>query len=165
MFYIRIYLIVSITALMLAAVFIFVLKEQKPKSDTLLLEISNTISGRTYTKRSVKTGDEFAIEFIHSVNKNPVREIFKIEDGMIHISAVRFYSYGAGMQTELEEGQMISRDGDAMIISGFNRAFTELNYIIGTESDHLLLINGRSISLRSLCGKNAHITIKIIMPE
>jgi len=74
---------------------------------------------------------------------------------------VRFYSFGAGMQSDLEEGQTLSRDGDAVVISGLNRTFTELNYIVGTISDHLLLINGRSISLRELCGRNAHVTLRI----
>jgi hypothetical protein len=73
----------------------------------------------------------------------------------------RFYSFGAGMQTELEEGQQISRDGDAYVITGFNQTFTELNYIIGTVSDHLILIDEERISLRDLCGMNTHVTLRI----
>ena len=76
-------------------------------------------------------------------------------------TAVRFYSFGAGMQTELEEGQQLSRDGDAFVITGLDRIFTELHYIVGTVSDHLLLINGERISLRDMCGRNAHVTLRI----
>jgi hypothetical protein len=65
------------------------------------------------------------------------------------------------MQSDLEEGQTLIQDGDAMIISGFRVSSKELNYIIGTVSDHLLFINGETISLRELCGKNAHINIRI----
>ena len=123
------------------------------------LAILDSASGKTLRRWSMDEGSEFAIEFIHSVNNSPVRETFRIENGMIRPVAVRFYSFGAGMPAEPEEGQQLSRDGDALVISGFKRSFSELNYIVGTVSDHLLLVNGLSISLRDLCGKNAHITI------
>ena len=71
---------------------------------------------------------EFAIEFIHSVNQSPVREVFKAAGTEIQPVSVRFYSFGAGMQTNAEEGQTLSRDNDAMVITGFNHTFTKLNY-------------------------------------
>lgn len=126
-----------------------------------VLEIKDTASGRVYGRRQVTGGDEFAIEFVHSVHQSPVREVYQVNDGTIQAVSVRFFSFGAGMQSGLEEGQTISRDGDALVISGINRSFTELNYIVGTVSDHLLLINGETISLTGLCGKNAHITLRI----
>ena len=106
-------------------------------------------------------GDEFAVEFVHSVNQSPVREVYKIEGNEIRAVSVRFFSFGAGMLSDIEEGQTMSRDGDAMIISGLNCGFAELDYIVGTVSDHLLFINGDTISLRDLCGKNAHIALRI----
>jgi len=124
------------------------------------LEIRESESGKIYERRVVGNGGEFAIEFIHSVNQSPVRETFKLEGRHIRPLSVRFYSFGAGMRTDLEEGQTLERDGDALIITGFNRSYDELNYIVGTVSDHVLLINGETISLRELCGKNAHITLR-----
>ena len=125
------------------------------------IEIVNASGGRVYGRLPIEDGGEFAIEFIHSVNNSPVRETFKVQGKRIKPVAVRFFSFGAGMQTELEEGMSMSRDGDAMIITGFPRAFGELNYIIGTVSDHLLLLDGQIISLREMCGKNAHVTIRV----
>jgi hypothetical protein len=113
-----------------------------------------------YERRAVDKRGEFAIEFVHSVNQSPVRETFKLEGRTIRPVSVRFYAFGAGMQTDWEEGQTMERDGDAMIITGFDRAFNELHYIVGTVSDHLLMIGGETISLRELCGKNAHITLR-----
>jgi len=124
------------------------------------LVIRDSESGRVYERRAVGDGGEFAIEFIHSVNQSPVRETFRLDGRHIRPLSVRFYSFGAGMNTGLEDGQIMERDGDAVIITGFNRAFDELNYIVGTVSDHLLIINGETVSLRELCGKNAHITIR-----
>jgi len=124
------------------------------------LEIRDSNSGKVYQRYHLDKDSEFAIEFIHSVNASPVRETFVIAGGTIKPVSVRFYAFGAGMQSELEAGQVMNRDGDAMIISGFNRASSELHYIVGTVSDHLLYINGDTISLRNLCGQNAHITLR-----
>jgi len=125
-----------------------------------VLEIVNADSGRVYDRRLIETGGEFSIEFIHSVNQSPVRETFIIESGMIKPAAVRFYSFGAGMLSDMEEGMTMSRDGDAFVITGFNRQVKELNYIVGTVSNHMFLINDDSISLKDLCGRNAHITFR-----
>ena len=126
-----------------------------------VLQIKDADSGKLYGSWPLDESGEFAIEFIHSVNQSPVRDIFTSDGKLIRPVAVRFFTFGAGVLSDLEEGQTLTRDGDAMIISGFNTSFRELNYIVGTVSDHLLYINGRTISLRDLCGRNAHITIKI----
>ncbi|MDR0496011.1 MAG: DUF1850 domain-containing protein [Treponema sp.] len=128
---------------------------------TNILVIKDTNSNLIYGRWQQEGNGEFAIEFIHSVNNSPVREFYQIEDRMIRPSTVRFSSFGAGMQSDLEEGQTLSRDGDAMVISGFSASLNELNYIVGTVSDHLLIINGETISLLDLCGKNAHIKIYV----
>ena len=129
------------------------------------LEVSDAVSGRVYGRWPLAENgefpDEFSIEFVHSVNQSPVRETFGVEGGRIRPLAVRFFSFGAGMRSDLEEGQVLSRDGDAMVITGFKTSYAELNYIVGTVSDHLLIIDDKTISLRELCGRNAQITIRV----
>jgi hypothetical protein len=82
-----------------------------------------------------------------------------VSGDIIQTCSVRFFGFGTGMQSDLGEGQTLSRDGEALVISGFTKTARELNYIVGTVSDHLLSIGGETISLRDLCGKNAHIKI------
>jgi hypothetical protein len=103
------------------------------------------------------------------VNNSPVRETFAVgRDGSIGAVEARFYSFGAGMPSDLDGGLTLSRDGDALVLSGFadagagrpGSARRWLSYIVGTVSDHLLYINGETISLRDLCGRNAHIRIQ-----
>jgi hypothetical protein len=154
----------ALAVLSLAALLCIILvkgKSEQAAGCSAVLEITASASGKAYGRWPLDEGGEFAIEFIHSVNQSPVREAFKAAGKEIRPVSVRFYSYGAGMQAELEEGQTLSRDNGALVISGFSRAFAELNYIVGTVSDHLLFINGETVSLRDLCGKNAHITLRI----
>jgi hypothetical protein len=111
-----------------------------------------------------ESASQFSVEFVHSVNNSPVRETFAVNrDGGIVPVEARFYSFGAGMPSGPEAGAGLSRDGDALVLSGFADAGTghrELNYIVGTVSDHLLYINNETVSLRNLCGRNAHIRIQ-----
>jgi hypothetical protein len=125
------------------------------------LSITDADSGVNYGTWTLKEGDTFAIEFVHSVHNSPVRETFTVRGIEICPLETRFSSFGAGMQSELEEGQRLSRDGEFLLITGFNKSYKELNYIIGTVSDHLLYIHNKKISLRERCGRNAHIQIQI----
>jgi hypothetical protein len=125
------------------------------------LELSDTETGKAYGAWEAPDGTEFAVEFIHSVNLSPVREMYRVEELTIRQSAVRFSSFGAGMQSTLEEGQELIRDGDAMIITGYTRTFVSLDYIVGTVSDHVLFINDEQISLREMCGRNAHVAFRV----
>ncbi|GHV67725.1 hypothetical protein AGMMS49928_05410 [Spirochaetia bacterium] len=131
------------------------------QSPPQLLVLGDAVSGKVYGSWPLADGGEFAIEFIHSVNQSPVRETFKRDGKIFRPVETRFSSFGAGMQTEPGEGEVMSRDGDFLIITGFTRSFDELNYIVGTVSDHVLYINGGELSLRDLCGKNAHVNIHI----
>ena len=157
----RIVLILLLAALVISGAAFYIVHLNAGTGKSRTLEILDSGSGKVYGRWPLEENEEFAIEFIHSVNQSPVREFFGIENKMIRPMAVRFSSFGAGMQSDLEEGMSISRDGDAMVITGFKSSYKELNYIVGTVSDHVLFVNGKTVSLRDLCGRNAHITIHI----
>jgi hypothetical protein len=119
-------------------------------------------TGTVYGRWPVTEGTEFSVEFVHSVNQSPVRDVFQVRGRRIVPVAAVFSSFGAGMQTDLEAGQTLSRGPEGTLrITGFTASHRELRYIVGTVSDHILGINGERISLRDLCGKNAHITLRV----
>lgn len=123
---------------------------------TPCLYLINGDSGKVIASFPVKNQDEFSITFVHSVNNSPVTDVYRIINDRIYVVRTIYYSFGAGVQTELEEGQTLEYGEDgSMIVSGFNQPRDNLSYIVGTVSDHILEINGRTISLRELCGKNA----------
>ncbi len=110
----------------------------------------------------VQEGTEFSVEFIHSVNKSPVKDVFVVRDGKIYADRTVYSAFGAGVQTEIEDGQTLEYDDEGnMIVSGFNTEFPRVKYIVGTVSDHILEISGESISLTNMCGKNARVYFEL----
>lgn len=130
------------------------------KRDTLVLYNSET--GEVYKTFTVREGSEFAVEFIHSVNKSPVKDVFVIQDGKIVADRTVYSAFGAGVQTEIEDGQKLEYDSEGnMVVSGFDTVFPQVKYIVGTVYDHVLYIEGASISLTDICGRNSHVAFEL----
>lgn len=119
-------------------------------------------SGEVYLKVPVKEGDIFSITFVHSVNQSPVTDEFLVLEEGFKSHRTLFTSFGAGMETGTEEGQVLMYEEDGtMVLSGFQNHYERFQLIVGTVSDHMLKISGKEISLRELCGKNASVEISI----
>ncbi len=139
----------AIVVMIAASVFIYFILS----SPCLILKNGDT--GKTLAVYHIDGKNEFSITFVHSVNKSPVTDVYEIRNGDIYVVRTIYYSFGAGVQTEIEEGQTLEYGEDgSMIVSGFDRPMDNLSYIVGTVSDHILEINGNSVSLRELCGRN-----------
>ena len=111
--------------------------------------------------------DSFYIEFIHSVNKSPVKEYYKInEEKKIILYKSIYYNFGAGVETNTYGDQKFEfgKDG-SLIFYDLNIEFNELNYIVGTVYDHILYIIDENeniknkIILNNEFGKNSKISI------
>jgi len=125
-------------------------------SEYILLVDGDT--GKVFSAYPVNEGDSFSVTFVHSVNNSPVTDVYEFRDGSIFAVKTIYYSFGAGVQTQIEEGQTLEYGEDgSMIVSGFEKKIDNLSYIVGTVSDHTLEIGGESVSLRKLCGRNANV--------
>ena len=120
------------------------------------LVLKNGSTGEVYARYPMREGEGFSVGFIHSVNKSPVTDEYEIRNGQITVVRTIYYGFGAGVQTQIEEGQTLTYGEDgSMIVSGFDAPMPNLQYIVGTVSDHILTVNGEEISLRDLCGRNS----------
>ena len=121
------------------------------------LTIEDARTGEQYGSWKLHVGDTFSVGFIHSVNKSPVTDHYELRSDGIYVVKTVYYGFGAGVQTELEDGQKLEYGEDgSMIITGFDRRMDDLIYFVGTVSDHTLVINEKeSVSLRDLCGRNS----------
>jgi hypothetical protein len=127
----------------------------------LYVEDTNT----RYITQKAEEGLMFSVEFIHSVNQTPLKDTYIIENEQIRAYSTTYRSFGAGVQTALEEGQTMTYDDEGnMVITGFDITYDPLRYIVGTVSDHILTIDGKEISLRDLCGRNARVVFEIVTP-
>ena len=147
-------IVLSVTAAVFCAHFF--------KDDEVKLVLCYSDTDKVIETFDVTEGTEFSVEFIHSVNKSPVKDVFVIRDGKIIADRTVYSAFGAGVQTEVEDGQTLSYDEDGnMVVSGFDIEFPRVKCIVGTVSDHILEIAGESISLTALCGKNAHVYFEL----
>lgn len=125
----------------------------------LVLEDDET--GEIYNKIPVKDLDEFEITFTHSINKSPVTDIYQIRSGDIYLTGNTYYNFGAGVPTEIYDGQSLTYgENGEMIISDMDTLMPHLVYVIGTVTDYYLSVNdGEKICLQELYGTNKHIRI------
>ena len=127
------------------------------------LTVRSRDSGALYARYRMGEGDRFSVTFIHSVNKYPLTDTYEIEDKNIYVEETVYCSFGAGVQTELNPGEVLDKvyvdrpdyQGWAMIIRNIHQLRNNVGYIVGTVYDHVLTVNGQDVSLRDLCGKNA----------
>lgn len=81
-----------------------------------------------------------------------------MRNGEIYVTTCIYETLGAGVATTLEEGQsVVYTDDGVWVLSGIDTKIDPLIYFVGTVSDHVLNIDGTDISLRDLCGRNAHV--------
>ena len=151
-FYFAVTAAVVFTAAVMLCVIISINKDKK-------LVLRDLDTGKIYAKYQLVEGDAFSITFIHSVNKSPVTEVYQIKDGRIYLEQCLYYAFGAGVATTLEGEQTLSYgENGEMIISNINTVMTDLIYVVGTVSDHVLEFQNTEISLRELCGQNSSVS-------
>ena len=125
------------------------------KEQYLILENGDT--GEEIYQVFAPDGFEFAVSFIHSVNKSDVIEGFRIEDGAIFVEWCKYSSFGAGMPTDLAPGEILSYDGGQMQISNMHRAVPNLSYIVGTVYNHYLIIDDVKQNICDYTPKNTKV--------
>ncbi len=126
------------------------------------LVLTDLDSGQEYASFPIEDGGSFSIEFIHSVNQTPVTDVYQVKGRDFYVIETRYYGFGAGVQTLIEEGQTLTYAPDgAMVITGFNTRMTGMCYLIGMVSDHVLSLGGQEYSLRDLCGRGSSVVFTL----
>lgn len=107
-------------------------------------------------------GDEFTVRFIHSVNKTPVDEIYRIGDSGLELQETLFEDFNAGLQSYEEPGQKMELVGNKIRISGMRRAVPNLVYRVGQiVANHTLIFNGEQIPLSKFVKPGSAIRFKL----
>ena len=115
------------------------------------LILVNDESNTLLLKVRISDEEEFSVSYIHSANRSPVTEFYQVRNGSIVLTALEFATFGAGMPTELEPGQVLVNLPDGkMRIEGFDREIEALLYIIGYTTEHTLHVGQQNVPLTTL---------------
>jgi hypothetical protein len=125
------------------------------------LEISDFKTQRKLLLVCMKSGEEFTISFIHSVNKRPVFDTLRVENDHLVIVRSRYDSFGAGMpESSTGEGTLaVAKDG--WLEWTVNRPVPDVTVRVGWTAEHTLHIRDRKIRLAELAKPGSAVTIRI----
>ena len=105
------------------------------------LQIQEMRSGVKLYRSSVKEGDEFTIDFIHSIERTPVREVFRVgEDYNIYLVGTVYESFGTGLPTMPDEGAKLVLQGGKIRITGMHRKLEPFLIAVSPVPGHVLTI-------------------------
>ena len=112
--------------------------------------MTNAETDEVYFQQPLEADGVFSVSYIHSVNKSNVEEYYRLEDDEICLFRARYRAFGAGVATELEEGQTLSYEDGYMIIENIHYQIPNLVYRVGTVSDPLIHIGEQTWHMKDL---------------
>lgn len=125
------------------------------------LELGDRTSGELLASYRLSPGGEFSVSFIHSVNQSPVEDFYRVEEGEFLVYQTLYYHFGAGVQTQLEEGQVLTEQEDGgMLLENLDQIISPLLYNISPVYDHVLHIGAKEFSLKELDRRALIFTLK-----
>jgi len=119
-----------------------------PWFSTLL--IGDATTGCILYRVRMRSGEEFVLAFIHSVNRRPVFDTLRVADDHLVIVGSRFDSFGAGMPESSGPDGTLSIAPDGWLVYRVERPTPEIVVRVGRVAEHTLHIKGRSIGLAQL---------------
>lgn len=113
--------------------------------------MTNAETDEVYFQQPLEADGVFSVSYIHSVNKSNVEEYYRLEDDdKLYLFRARYRAFGAGVATELEEGQTLSYEDGYMIIENIHYQIPDLVYRVGTVSDPLIHIGTQTWHMKDL---------------
>ena len=127
------------------------------------LQIREMRSGVNLYRASVKEGDEFTIEFVHSIERTPVREVFRIEnDYKIYLVGTVYESFGTGLPTTPDEGAELVLEGGKIRITGMHRKLEPFLVAVSPVPGHVLTVGGEEVALADLAKPGTGLWIRVV---
>jgi len=125
------------------------------------LELSDFKTRQKLLLVSMRSGEEFTISFIHSVNRRPVYDTLRVESDHLVIVRSRYDSFGAGMpDSSTDEGTFaVAKDG--WLEWTVNRPVPDVTIRVGWTAEHMLHIRDRKIRLAELAEPGSAITMRV----
>ena len=126
-----------------------------------VLEIVDGRVGRVAFCARVKTGDEFVVSFIHSVNRRPVYDTLRVEADHLVVVKSRFDAFGAGMPESSTSEGTLAVAPDGWLEWTVNRPVPDVTIRVGRVADHTLHLKDREIHLSDLSEPGTALTLRV----
>ena len=127
----------------------------------LALEFVDGREGRVAFCVWVRSGEEFVLSFVHSVNKRPVYDTLRAEGDHLVIVKSRFDSFGAGMPEASTDEGTLTVAPDGWLEWTVNRPVPEITVRVGRVAEHTLHLKGREIRLADLAEPGKPLTMRV----
>lgn len=120
-----------------------------PREESLTFQIVRTAGEEVLWESPIKPGDLFTIEYRHSSDHTPVRDLFTIGDeGEIILIEESYLWYGAGLESHPDVGKT-DFSGDWTRVR-LHRPFPQFLLRVGEVANHVLTLHGRDVPLLSI---------------
>jgi len=111
-----------------------------------VLRIEAAREHQTVFIHRIRPDDTFSTTYIHSVERSPVREYFRVDrDFRIVLYETHFSSCNTGLPTTLSGDEKLYNDGDHLRISHMNRVVPELDLWVNEKYDNRLQLGEDTI--------------------
>ncbi len=120
----------------------------------LEVRVVDARSERVLWRRPGRPGDLIELRYLHSVERTPIVEAFRIDSDGLHLVLMRFSSQGAGLPTE---GYV--REGDHFVIRT-DRRVGNLALRVSQVAGHTLVAGPDRVDLVGLAGDGAAVLLQ-----
>jgi hypothetical protein len=103
-----------------------------------VLVVTDADSGERLAAIPVESGSTITLAYTHSVEKTPVRDVYRVEGERLVNDRMVFHSYGAG----LPANQPVERTDDGAFVVTPNRSYERLAVSPGERAGHELIVDG-----------------------
>lgn len=111
---------------------------------------------------AAREGQPIQIHFIHSVQKTPVEEELRVDNGVegFVLEATRYQSFGVGLPFLEQEGKFHA-EGDYFVIEDMGRHFPRIALRVGVGTELVLTVDGEEKRLYESLAPGSRVDIYI----
>ncbi len=138
------------------------------KTNYAVFQVKDISSGSIILEKKLRVGETFTLEYVHSVTKQRVYEVFSVErPRTLALVEMRYDSFGANLpvgseRLREETTEFIIEDGFYKIVyqnRKFERFLLRVGYVIANHE--LIFRDGIKVSLPELAGKGTLVEISV----
>ena len=127
------------------------------------LVMKNRQTEEIYLQEPLGRDQTFSVSYTHSVNRSEVEEYYRWQDGKLMLYKARYNNFGAGVATELNEGEELYYDDEGfMVIDHMQIPVARMSYRVGTISDQMLHIGEKSWHLKELAPGLTSVVFEVV---